>query len=68
VIQSLTQTMGTDLTETRDYLDSCRIKRNISDYDTAGVISHSTNRTRPLPRNIAIQQAKLVNFSVDFLQ
>jgi len=40
VIQSLTQTMGTDLTETRDYLDSCRIKRNISDYDKAGVISH----------------------------
>lgn len=39
VIQSLTQTMGMELIETRDYLDSCRNKRNISDYDSAGAIS-----------------------------
>ena len=39
VIQSLTLTMGETYAEMRDYLDACRNKRNISDYDHAGNIS-----------------------------
>ncbi len=39
VIQSLTQTLGEEFGELKDYLDSCRNKRNISDYDAAGTIS-----------------------------
>jgi uncharacterized protein (UPF0332 family) len=39
VIQSLTQTMGKEFSEIKDYLDSCRNKRNTSDYDAAGAIS-----------------------------
>lgn len=39
VIQSLIFTLGTRYEETRDYLNNCRAKRNISDYDTAGTIS-----------------------------
>lgn len=40
VIQSLIYTLGQDYKEIGDYLDSCRSKRNISDYDMAGVISN----------------------------
>jgi uncharacterized protein (UPF0332 family) len=39
VIQSLPFTLGEKYREIRDYLNSCRAKRNISDYDTAGTIS-----------------------------
>jgi len=39
VIQSLVFTLGARYEETRDYLNNCRTKRNISDYDTAGTIS-----------------------------
>jgi hypothetical protein len=39
VIQSLPFTLGEKYIEIRDYLNSCRAKRNISDYDTAGTIS-----------------------------
>ncbi len=39
VIQSLPLTMGDKYNEIRDYLNACRAKRNISDYDTAGTIS-----------------------------
>lgn len=39
VIQSLVMTMGNQYTETRNYLNACRSKRNVSDYDTAGTIS-----------------------------
>ena len=38
-INSLTETMGSHYQEIRDYLDSCRAKRNTSDYDMAGMIS-----------------------------
>ncbi|MHA1794618.1 MAG: HEPN domain-containing protein [Promethearchaeota archaeon] len=41
VIQSLPLTMGEQFTEIRDYLNACRAKRNISDYDAAGTISES---------------------------
>lgn len=41
VIQSLVFTLGNDYKEMRDYLDACRSKRNISDYDMAGAISRS---------------------------
>ncbi|NOX88436.1 MAG: hypothetical protein GXO77_05365 [Calditrichaeota bacterium] len=41
VIQSLTLTMGEQFSEIRDYLNACRSKRNISDYDAAGTISTS---------------------------
>lgn len=36
VIQSLPLTMGNEYNEIRDYLNACRAKRNISDYDMAG--------------------------------
>lgn len=39
VIQSLVFTFGSSYKEMRDYLDACRSKRNVSDYDRAGVIS-----------------------------
>jgi len=39
IIQSLIHTLGKEYKEMRDYLDSCRSKRNISDYDRAGAIS-----------------------------
>jgi uncharacterized protein (UPF0332 family) len=39
VIQSLPLTMGEKYNEMRDYLNACRAKRNISDYDAAGTIS-----------------------------
>ena len=39
VISSLPLTMGQEYKEIRDYLDSCRNKRNVSDYDFAGSIS-----------------------------
>lgn len=41
VIQSLPLTMGKKYSEIRDYLNACRAKRNISDYDAAGTISTS---------------------------
>ena len=40
VIQSLSLTMGDRFSATRDYLNSCRAKRNISDYDRVGTISN----------------------------
>ena len=46
VIQSLIYTLGARYEETRDYLNNCRAKRNISDYDTAGTIS--TNEVKEL--------------------
>jgi len=33
--------MGNDYKELVDYFDSCRSKRNITDYDYAGTISNS---------------------------
>ncbi len=39
VIQTLPLTMGEAFTEIRDYLNVCRNKRNISDYDRVGSIS-----------------------------
>lgn len=41
LIQSLIFTLGPDFKEMRDYLEACRSKRNISDYDMAGTISRS---------------------------
>ena len=39
VIQALPLVMGNDFTVVRDYLDNCRRKRNVSEYDAAGTIS-----------------------------
>lgn len=39
VIQSMVYTFGEEFTHDRDYLNVCRNKRNISDYDAAGTIS-----------------------------
>jgi len=39
IIQSLSQTMGQEYRAIKDYLDSCRNKRNVSDYDAADIIS-----------------------------
>ena len=38
-IQSLVYTLGKEHAADRDYLNACRNKRNISDYDSAGTIS-----------------------------
>ncbi|MBN2125218.1 MAG: hypothetical protein JW821_13045 [Deltaproteobacteria bacterium] len=39
IIQALPLVMGSRFSAMRDYLDSCRRKRNISEYDAAGTIS-----------------------------
>jgi hypothetical protein len=39
VIQALPLVMGNDFTIVRDYLDNCRRKRNVIEYDAAGTIS-----------------------------
>lgn len=39
VIQSLSLVMGPEFSTMRDYLDNCRRKRNISEYDAVGTIS-----------------------------
>ncbi len=39
VIQALPLVIGNDFTVVRDYLDNCRRKRNVSEYDAAGTIS-----------------------------
>jgi hypothetical protein len=39
VIQALPLVMGSDFNVVRDYLDNCRRKRNVSEYDAAGTIS-----------------------------
>lgn len=38
-IQSLPLTIGADFRDVRDYINTCRVRRNVSDYDTAGTIS-----------------------------
>ena len=39
VIQTLPLVMGPQFSSKRDYLDNCRRKRNVSEYDAAGTIS-----------------------------
>lgn len=39
IIQALPLVMGARFSTIRDYLDNCRRKRNISEYDAAGTIS-----------------------------
>jgi hypothetical protein len=39
VIQALPLVMGPQFSAKRDYLDNCRRKRNVSEYDAAGTIS-----------------------------
>lgn len=39
VIQAISLIMGNQLNPIRDYLDSCRRKRNISEYDAVGTVS-----------------------------
>ena len=34
-------TMGDEYTEIKDYLNACRVKRNVSDYDTADTVSEN---------------------------
>jgi hypothetical protein len=38
-IQALPLIMGQEFVPVKDYLDSCRRKRNVSEYDTAGTVS-----------------------------
>ena len=45
-IESLTYTLGNSYKEMKKYLDTCRVKRNKSDYDTAGIVS--SNEVRDL--------------------
>lgn len=39
IIQALPLVMGEQFSRMRDYLDNCRRKRNVSEYDAAGTIS-----------------------------
>ena len=39
VIQALPLVMGPDFAAVKDYLDNCRRKRNVSEYDAVGTIS-----------------------------
>jgi hypothetical protein len=39
VIQALSLVMGPEFSTMRDYLDNCRRKRNISEYDAVGTVS-----------------------------
>lgn len=39
MIQALSLVMGPEFSTMRDYLDNCRRKRNISEYDAVGTIS-----------------------------
>jgi hypothetical protein len=39
MIQALPLVLGQEFVPTRDYLENCRRKRNVSEYDTAGTIS-----------------------------
>ncbi len=39
VIQALPLVMGSQFSAIRDYLDNCRRKRNVSEYDAVGTIS-----------------------------
>jgi hypothetical protein len=39
VIQAFPLVLGQEFVATRDYLENCRRKRNVSEYDTAGTIS-----------------------------
>ena len=38
-IQALPLNMGPEFVPVKDYLDNCRRKRNVSEYDTAGTVS-----------------------------
>jgi uncharacterized protein (UPF0332 family) len=38
-IQALPLIMGPEFVAVKDYLDNCRRKRNVSEYDTAGTVS-----------------------------
>ncbi len=40
-ILSLSLTLGEEYTAIRDYLNACRAKRNVSDYDMIGTISNT---------------------------
>ncbi|MFC1573537.1 SAV_6107 family HEPN domain-containing protein [Candidatus Eisenbacteria bacterium] len=42
--QALPGILGSDHTDRADYFDSCRTKRNIADYDAAGMISEAEVR------------------------
>ncbi|MCK9484377.1 MAG: hypothetical protein M0R34_08445 [Candidatus Marinimicrobia bacterium] len=39
IIQSLTMTIGEELAPVKTYLNACRNKRNIADYESAGSVS-----------------------------
>ena len=41
IIQSLALTLGSSYKETVIYLNTCRVKRNISGYESTGTISES---------------------------
>jgi len=44
VFQAMKDIMGRDFFKLVDYFDSCRAKRNITDYDYAGGVSNSESR------------------------
>ncbi len=40
-LQALSEIMGPESQERVDYLDACRSKRNLTDYEKAGAVSHA---------------------------
>jgi hypothetical protein len=47
-IQALPLIMGTEFLPMKDYLDNCRRKRNITEYDTAGTVSEKEANQLPV--------------------
>jgi uncharacterized protein (UPF0332 family) len=44
VFEAMKEILGKDYYELADYFDSCRTKRNITDYDYAGRVSEKETR------------------------
>jgi hypothetical protein len=47
-IQALPLIMGPEFQPMKDYLDNCRRKRNITEYDTAGTVSEKEANQLPV--------------------
>ena len=60
VIQALSLVLGQEFVPTRDYLENCRRKRNVSEYDTAGTIS--AKEADDLLRTVRELKAKIENW------
>jgi hypothetical protein len=60
VIQAFSLVLGQEFVATRDYLENCRRKRNVSEYDTVGTIS--LKEADDLLRTVRELKAKIENW------